>query len=112
MSTGKHRNTAGLKPFKKGPDPRRWKHGQKSKKAVAVSRDIQQWLAVIGEEIFELGKTYSECLARRLWEKSVKGDMQAAGLVIDRLLGKTVQPISGPNGGPMIMIMPRPGKKE
>lgn len=96
--------------FKKGDDPRRWKHGQKSKKAVAVSRDIQQWLSVIGEEICDPGKTYSECLARKLWEKSVKGDMQAATLVIDRLLGKPVQPVSGPNGGPMIMIMPRPPK--
>ena len=81
--------------FKKGDDPRRWKHGQKSKKAVTVSRDIQQWLAVIGEEICEPGKTYSECLARKLWEKSVKGDMQAADIVLERLLGKVTQPING-----------------
>jgi hypothetical protein len=95
MSIGKHRNTAGLKPFAKGPDPRRWKHGQKSKEAVKVSRDIQQWLSVVGDEIYELGQTYSEALARKLWDRAVKGDMQAAGLVIDRLLGKPVQPISG-----------------
>lgn len=95
MNTGRLRNTAGLKPFAKGPDPRRWKHGQKNKKAVKVSRDIQQWLALVGDEVYESGQTYSEALARKLWDRAVKGDIQAAGIVIERLLGKAVQPISG-----------------
>lgn len=87
--------------FKKGDDPRRWTHGQKSKKAVAITRDIQQWLAVVGEEICEVGKTYSECLARKLWERGVKGDMQAATIVLERLLGKVTQPVGGEGGGPI-----------
>jgi len=81
--------------FKKGADPRRWKHGQKSKKAVAVTRDIQQWLSVIGEEVCEAGKTYNECLVRKLWERAVKGDMQATTIVLERILGKALQPLSG-----------------
>lgn len=95
MNTGKHRNTTGLKPFAKGPDPRRWKHGQKSKAVVKVSRDIQQWLSVVGDELYELGQTYSEALARKLWDRAVKGDMQAADIVLERLLGKVSQLISG-----------------
>jgi len=81
--------------FKKGDDPRRWKHGQKSKAAVAVTRDIQQWLSVVGEEIYEAGKTYNECLVRKLWERAVKGDMQATTIVLERILGKAPQPLSG-----------------
>ena len=93
--TAKHRNTAGLKPFRKGPDSRRWKHGQKSKAAVATTRDIQQWLSIVGEEIYEEGRTYNECLVRKLWEKAVKGDMQAVTIVLERILGKAPQPLSG-----------------
>lgn len=95
MSTAKRRNTAGLKPFQKGPDSRRWKHGQKSKAAVAATRDIQQWLSSIGEEIFEGGQTHNEALCRKIWEKAIRGDMQAAVLIMDRILGKAPQPISG-----------------
>lgn len=95
MNSAKHRNTKGLKPFQKGPNPLRWMHGQKSKAVVKVSRDIQQWLAMVGDEIYEAGQTYSETLARKLWNRAVKGDMRAADIVLERLLGKALQPVSG-----------------
>lgn len=94
-SAAKRRNTTGLINFKKGFDSRRWTHGQKNKKAVAATRDIQQWLSTVGEEIRENGKTYNECLVRKLWERAVKGDMQAVTIVLERILGKAPQPLSG-----------------
>ena len=95
MNKAKHRNTKGLIPFKKGPNPLRWRHGQKSKEVVKISRDIQQWLSVIGEELNKDGKTHAEAVARKLWERSEKGDMRAIEIVLERLLGKAVQPLSG-----------------
>lgn len=113
MSGAKRRNTSGLKPpFKKGFDERRWTHGQKSKEAVKVSRDIQQWLSVVGEEICEAGQTYAEALARKLWDRGIKGDMRAAEIVLERLLGKAVQPVSGEIAHTVQFIMPRPEEKK
>lgn len=95
-NTGKRPDPPEATRFKKGHDPRRWKHGQKSKAAVAATRDIQEWLSKIGEEVVEdLGQTHNEALARKLWTRAVGGDMQAAMIVLDRILGKAVQPLSG-----------------
>lgn len=60
-----------------------------------VTRDIQQWLAQIGGEVRAEGQTHAEALARKLWERAEKGDMRAAEIVLERLLGKAVQPLSG-----------------
>lgn len=113
MNSAKGRNTKGLKPFTKG-DPRIWKHGQKSKAAVAATRDIQEWLSKVGEEVVEdLGQTHNEALARKLWERAVKGDMQAASIVLERILGKAIQPIIGElkHSGQVVFLMPRPAEK-
>lgn len=101
--------------FKKGSDPKRWKHGQKSKAAVATTRDIQEWLSKIGEEVIEeLGQTHNEALARKLWGRAVQGDMEAAKIVLERILGKAVQPVSGSltlNGKLSIEAMRRSAKE-
>ena len=47
------------------------------------------------------GRTYGELLAAGQFEAAIKGDTRAAREITDRLEGKAVKPIFGPDGNPI-----------
>ena len=56
--------------------------------------------------------TYAQVIAMSLVREAVKGKVNAAAEVADRVEGKITQPISGPDEGPLQIItsIPRPPK--
>jgi hypothetical protein len=56
--------------------------------------------------------TYAQVIAMSLVREAVKGKVNAAAEVADRVEGKITQPISGPDEGPVQIItsIPRPPK--
>jgi hypothetical protein len=56
--------------------------------------------------------TYAQVIAMSLVREAVKGKVNAAAEVADRVEGKITQPISGPDEGPIQIItsIPRPPK--
>ena len=89
--------------FKKGDDPRRNKRGARSKEAQSFAERFANALAKGGEP---------QDLSEMLWEKALKGQSWAVEILLDRLIGKVVQPIDGKlsHSGSVIFMMPRPGK--
>ena len=96
-------NTGRAGRFKKGEDPRRNKHGQKSKAAVEFGAAFAKALAEQGSP---------DKLAKMLWEKALYGQSWAVDIILDRLVGKVAQPIEGEIQANVAFIMPRPGKEE
>jgi hypothetical protein len=47
-------------------------------------------------------RTYAEKLAARLIESALRGSVSAMALVLDRVEGRAVQALTGPNGSPLI----------
>jgi hypothetical protein len=91
------------RPFQKGDDPRRNKQGARSKEAQSFAERFANSLASGGDP---------KDLAAILWEKALKGQPWAVEVLLDRLIGKVTQPISGDMkvSGQVLFIMPRPGK--
>jgi hypothetical protein len=56
--------------------------------------------------------TYAQVIAMSLVREAVKGKVNAAAEVADRVEGRITQPISGPDEGPIQIItsIPRPPK--
>jgi hypothetical protein len=94
------------KPFAKGPDSRRNSAGGNRNheaqsytirfaNALAKKLDPEEFADIVIDEV-----RHHRPGAREFYA--------------DRLMGKISQPLehSGPDGGPMVMIMSRPGKKE
>jgi hypothetical protein len=56
--------------------------------------------------------TYAEVVAMALLKEAVKGKVNAAAELADRVEGRITQPISGPDEGPIQIItsIPRPPK--
>jgi hypothetical protein len=84
-------NTANLKPFKKGPDPRRNPTGGVCKERAAWEQKFRNALAEKADPC-KLAQVLVDAAmrAKRPW---------AIEIILDRLIGKSVQPLSGPPGG-------------
>jgi len=74
------------RPFQKGDDPRRNKQGARSKEAQSFAERFANALASGGDP---------KALAALLWEKALKGQPWAVEILLDRLIGKVSQPVSG-----------------
>lgn len=95
MSTTK-RNTSGLKPFKKGDDPRR------NMKGAPKLPNLDELMSkVLGEE--KEGRTAAEAILAALRAKAAKGDIRAAEVLLNRGYGLPKQKVevTGKDGGPM-----------
>jgi len=86
MAHSKAANTANLKPFKKGADPKRNTGGNKNKEAQAFSILFRNALAK---------KMSPDELAELLVANAKKNKPWAIEEILDRLIGKVTQPISG-----------------
>jgi hypothetical protein len=65
-------------------------------------------------EVYGSNATFGQLLAFKLITQAVKGDMQAAKEVLDRVEGKVKQSVamSGDGGGPIQFVVTRAGSKE
>jgi len=86
--------TRNLKPFRKGEDLRRHKHGSASEERATWTNLFLNRLAKrldpkVAADILALAYE-----AKRPW---------AITEVHERLMGKVTQPISGPSGGPIVL---------
>ncbi len=103
----KNPNRENLKPFKKGPDPRRNLKGAPTKLP-----QLDALLdAVLGEE--KDGTTAAEAILKALRLKAAKGDVRAAEVLLDRAYGK-VKSVIDANidlNGKIINVI-APGKKK
>jgi len=73
-------NPAGLKPFVKGPDPRRCTSG---KKGMPLKEALE----------LALGEVGLDEIVKKLCELARKGDLKAIDMFMDRYYGKVSQPI-------------------
>jgi len=78
--------TKNLKPFKKGEDSRRNPTGALCKEAAAFSMKFRNALAKKGKP---------DELADVLWKHAKNGRPWAIDIILERLMGKVTQPISG-----------------
>ena len=86
MSHSSGVKTKNLKPFKKGADSRRNPTGALSKEAAAFSMKFRNALAKKGNP---------DELAEILWKHAKNGRPWAIDVILERLMGKVTQPISG-----------------
>ena len=105
--------------FRKGDGRKRNGHGQRNAPAVAMTKSFRDVLVMIGGEALvaqlegkPISKQKIEWLGQKLWAMALAGDIAAIRELLDRMCGKSPQPLehTGPNGRPMVMIMSRPGK--
>jgi hypothetical protein len=104
-------------PFKKGgDDPRAWKHGQVNKPAVHLRKSFRDILVEIGGEKLaadvegiRIKKTKLEWLGQKLWSLALGGDMAAVRELLDRMMGKPAQPLTGDEEGaaPIRVVLER-----
>ena len=96
------RNTAGLRPP--------WKPGESGNMSGRPKRKplTDAYAALLDKPIppdmarqlkLDESTTYAQVIAMSLVREAVKGKVQAAAEVADRVEGKITQPISGPEGG-------------
>jgi len=83
-------NTAGLRPFQKGPDPRRNPTG-------GVCKERAAWEQVFRNALAK--KADPDKLAQVLVDAAMSKRPWAIEIVLDRLMGKPNQPISGQVNG-------------
>ncbi len=76
----------GLRPFKKGDDPRRNKNGARCKEAAIFGEMFVNALAKGGDP---------KDLAKVLWKYAKAGRPWAIEMILDRLVGKVEQPVTG-----------------
>jgi hypothetical protein len=99
------RNTAGLRPP--------WKPGQSGNLSGRPKRKplTDAYAALLDKPIppdmarqlkLDESTTYAQVIAMSLVREAVKGKVQAAAEVADRVEGKITQPISGPDEGPIV----------
>jgi hypothetical protein len=101
-NTPKKRRGPGV-PFKKGGDERQWRHGCKSKAQLNTEIETSKLFAKIGSEEITVtnmgGRQFKasnlEALVRVFFSKGLAGDITAGKEILDRVLGKATQPISG-----------------
>jgi hypothetical protein len=98
---------AGMKPgqtnggsFKKGDDPKRNKNGQRNAPAVAMTKSFRDVLVMIGGEALAstldgkpISKQKIEWLGQKLWAMALGGDIAAIRELLDRMCGKSPQPL-------------------
>ena len=99
------RNTAGLRPP--------WKPGESGNLSGRPKRKplTDAYAALLDKPIppdmarqlkLDESTTYAQVIAMSLVREAVKGKVQAAAEVADRVEGKITQPISGPDEGPIV----------
>ena len=86
MSHNSGVKTENLKPFQKGKDSRRNPTGALCKEAAAFSMKFRNALAKKGNP---------DELAEILWKYAKQGRPWAIDIILERLMGKVTQPISG-----------------
>ena len=102
------RNTAGLRPP--------WKPGESGNLSGRPKRKplTDAYAALLDKPItpdmarqlkLDESTTYAQVIAMSLVREAVKGKVQAAAEVADRVEGKITQPVSGPDGGPMQVVV-------
>jgi len=101
--TAKKKGKPRGRPFTGKDDTRNWRQGCKSKDQLRAGVTFNKILGDVGQEKItgtdEQGRpvkaTKLEMLARVYWGKALSGDIAAGNVILDRLFGKAVQPISG-----------------
>lgn len=103
--------------FKKGHDPKRNIHGQRSAASVAFFKQLRELIVTEGEKIEE-GKNESgkfvkhkkvEWMIKVLWQEAIAGKAWAIEFITEKVEGKIVQPISGEIKVPLKLIIERNG---
>jgi hypothetical protein len=100
------RNTSGLRPP--------WKPGESGNLSGRPKRKplTDAYAALLDKPIppdmarqlkLDESTTYAQVIAMSLVREAVKGKVNAAAEVADRVEGKITQPISGPNEGPIVV---------
>lgn len=89
------------KPFTGKNDPRNGKNGSLSNAAAIYTMSYKNSV---------VERMPPDQLAKIITNAAKRGRVWAIQLLHDDMVGKPAQPITGPEGGPMVMIMSRPGK--
>jgi hypothetical protein len=94
--------------FQKG-DARINRHGQVKGKTVELSALLKQYLTDEGNADISItpqdGRAIkikkAQALAKVIWAEALKGNIQFVKELIERIMGKVPQAVTGPDGGPI-----------
>ncbi len=82
---------------------------KRSKRTLTITDELRQMIDMPAEErwleVEDKGKglTYRQAIAKRMLIESLKGNSRISEQVLERLEGKVTQPISGDDGGPILI---------